>query len=731
VIILGVHQSSSFSAKSVPLDILVQVSIAVSVVGNLPLKRYGSLESLGRAVRTAAAALKARSLGNHLVLGPDTYIHESSRELRDSGMFRSIEWGMLGRVSDSLDVYAELRMLTGPAYLTSDRLEDGAFFLSTERIISCCKKHLKNYKKASYGERAEWFCKFLARSKTPWCNADYETSRLKLTAISDRFDFHFGDASTKISILSEHVFELLAEFPQVAVLVQPGTDGDVIIEELKRLTSTKRFLSDLLSETGWQVFEASLEGFLEGVRQVPLEDRTTHTNVNLVLADAASRDSAMSAAFKSTTMLPSGVLSGYSRNQQDALQQLLRGKEFFDFEARLGKAVTDYERIYICLDSYLAPVLRCLHGRINSINHPLTEELKRLSAILMDGTYYRMALVTDPLCEMRSTSLIKERFLDFELSERVVTLLVQHKYSEIDWYSDVYLKYANVLDKKNPLPSMSWERALESAGAVLEMPAVIERILHPLYKRGTIQGVLMAASQRTFSTPADIFEMGQSYFTAGVRKNGAPRDSHFSHYIRLINGAFKEAEDKARRYFSCETPDQMPLGTFILSESNSVRSFEAKESTHEMILDLHAYSTDFFGGVTPPNTSAPDQLANSHASRKRAAPSADTLTWANNNVGLLVKTKRIVVIDTPSTAGLTSKGVTVQLNKDKAAAICGCTVKDRCWWSALSHKDFPAAVICCPHYDKPGHRSATGTQHTFSDSELQALRVLDGLPDFR
>jgi hypothetical protein len=98
---------------------------------------------------------------------------------------------------------------------------------------------------------------------------------------------------------------------------------------------------------------------------------------------------------------------------------------------------------------------------------------------------------------------------------------------------------------------------------------------------------------------------------------------------------------------------------------------------------------------------------------------------------MLVTAKRITIIDEPSRAGIKSGGQTFELNKDRAAAICNCKASDRCWWTALSHKGFPGAVICCPFKDKAGHRSVTDTQHSFSDKELGELRALAGCPNFR
>jgi hypothetical protein len=69
VVILEAHDNALFAVQSVPLEILLRVSIAVSSKeGGLLARPYTKLEALGRAVRTAALALRQAGLGDSLTM---------------------------------------------------------------------------------------------------------------------------------------------------------------------------------------------------------------------------------------------------------------------------------------------------------------------------------------------------------------------------------------------------------------------------------------------------------------------------------------------------------------------------------------------------------------------------------------------------------------------------------------------------------------------------------------
>lgn len=718
--------SPLFATNSVPLEALLRVSLAVSSKeGTLPLRSYAKVEALGRAVRTAAIALRQQGQADVLKVGPATYQHETRPGERAASLRELlITWEDLGRSKGMLDTYTELRHLLGPAFLHDSRWgAGGAFALVEDAFYAILRENMKGYKRASYTERAVWLSRFLARSRTPWTNPDFgESITRRVSALGDRAEFHFGSEADKKTILAEHISSMLEEYPNVSTLVQPGTDGDVVLQELLRLTVNKTFTSDLLTESGWGVLEACLEGFVEGVRQTPLAKRSTHGNITLVLEDSSSRDNAFNSAVKVSGPLVDGTMSvGYSKGQQRSLQQLLRSKAGYDFSNRLGKAVSDYEKVFVCLQSGLAPVLKCLHLQVGTLDHDITEELHRLSLILKDGSYYRMSLMVDTAGEMKDTT-VKSRFLKLELSCSVIKQLMAQEYSSIDWYNDIYLVYANVKDKAFPLPHLKWpEQALEDPLVVSEMPAMIDRLLHPLYDAN--------------NSVSKIFDAAQDYFVAGCRKTGSARSSHFKHYVDFIIGSFREAESSARMYFSSESPAIKPLGSFAHKSSEARRRFDGLEATHESVLDMIDYKRDFFesgmGNAPLPVDQAQSRVARRAAATAAAADNLDDLAWANQNIGLLVTTNRVTIVDENGMAGITSSGYTYQVNKSKAAAICGCKQSDRCWWCALSHKPFPAAVICCPKKGSFGHKSATDTQHCFSPQELASIRKLAGCPDFR
>jgi hypothetical protein len=722
--ILEEHSDASFSTKSVPLDVLLKISLAVSSKeGGLSTRPFAKIEALGRAVRAAALSLRQAGLGHALIMGPDTYIHQRVPTYKPSSRPElDISWGDLGRTHLSLDTYVELRHLMGPSYLHDDRWDqDSTFSAVEEALYRLAKKKMRDFKRSDARERAVWIARFFARSRTPWTNADFrDSTRRRLTALRDRIEFHFGEKQEKRLILAEHVHAMLEEYPNVSTLIEPGTEGDVAIQELFRLSSNKTFDCDLLTESGWGVLDSCLEGFVEGVRQVAPALRQTRSNITLVLADSATRNNSYHTALKVTTVQADGSgAQGYSRGQQQELQQLLRSKASYAFQKRLKDAPTDFEKIFLCLQSGLAPVLRCIHSHVVSLDHEITGELHRLSARLKDGTYYRMSLMVDPLLEMGMVS-VKPRFLKLQLGQKVIKQLMAQEYGNIDWYNDVYREYANVKDKGFPLPALVWPgEALEDALVVSEMPSMMDRLLHPLYD--------------VENSVSKVFDAAQDFFVAGVRKKGSARVCHFQHYVEFVMGSLREAQVTARMFFTSEAPEPAPLGPFAHAASEARRQFNSLETIHEHVLDLVDYKRDFFESGLGNNSVAPATVKTKPASQARAPASTDLddLSWANKNIGLLVDTNRITIINEDGKAGITCAGHTYVVDKARAASLCGCKANEKCWWTALSHKSFPTAVICCPFKGAQGHRSVTDSQHTFTEKQLKALKDLAGCPNFR
>ena len=63
-----------------------------------------------------------------------------------------------------------------------------------------------------------------------------------------------------------------------------------------------------------------------------------------------------------------------------------------------------------------------------------------------------------------------------------------------------------------------------------------------------------------------------------------------------------------------------------------------------------------------------------------------------------------------------------KLDKEEAAKICDCGIKDKCWALVLSTLPWPLKLLMCNHSGEPEHERHDSTKHVFTRDQMFLLR---------
>ena len=63
-----------------------------------------------------------------------------------------------------------------------------------------------------------------------------------------------------------------------------------------------------------------------------------------------------------------------------------------------------------------------------------------------------------------------------------------------------------------------------------------------------------------------------------------------------------------------------------------------------------------------------------------------------------------------------------KLDKEEAAEICNCGIKDKCWALVLSTLPWPLKLLMCNHSGEPAHERHDSTKHVFTKEQMLRLR---------